>query len=535
MRSNRKKEIIFLMSESNTRTQPSSTARKIFWNTISQIIGKAIIMVLGIVVVKLATNYLGKSGFGEYATSYEYLAFFGIVADLGLYTVGIREMAKDEKRIPMIMGNVLSVRTIVAFLMVGVAIISAFFIPQYQNTSIPFAIIIAGIATIFNLLTSSICAVLQVYLKMEYNSLASVIGKLVNVLYMLFVIYVLHTTDKVAGLYQMVWAGAVGNFVMLSITYYYSSKLTKIRYRFDKEFFTDVILKALPYGIALVLNTIYFRIGSILLSLMKSTDDVSIYRVPMTMLETVGIIPLYFMNSVFPFLTRSLANKDGHHHKIIQYSFDFLVMGSMPIIAGTVVLATPLIYAISSQEFLSNLAVGFYGSDIILQVLIFALAFSFINSLFGFILIADNRQMDILKRNLLGAVLTIILDLIFIPYYGVRAAAASNVITEFYVATASYLIAKHYLKFTVRFSNALKSAFCALVMGLSVYFLRRPTYAIMENKNLLLLIPIGGIIYVGMLFLTKTITPDMLNLIRKRKPAPAVATTESGESMDSPQ
>lgn len=523
------------VSPGNLHAHPGHAARKILWNTVSQIIGKAIIMVLGIIVVKIATNYLGKSGYGEYATAFEYLAFFGIVADLGLYTVGIREMAKDETKIPMIIGNVLTIRTAVAVLMMAVAIISAFFIPQYQSTRIPIAVIIAGVATIFNLITSTISSVLQVHLKMEYSSLASVIGKIVNVVYMVFVIYILNTTDKVEGLYQMVWAGAIGNAIMLVITYYYSSKLTQIRYRFDKEFFTDVIMKALPYGIALILNTIYFRIGSILLSLMKSTDDVSIYRVPMTMIETVGILPLYFMNSVLPFLTRSVANKDGKHGKMIQYCFDFLVMGSAPIVAGAVVLAYPLISLISSQEFLSNAATGFYGSDVILQILIFALAFSFINTLFGFILVADNRQVDILKRNLVGAIFTFILDFIFIPYFGVRAAAFSNVLTELYVAVASFMIARHYLKFKIELKNALKAVACAVIMGLVVSYFHNLLYPILQNKSLLITIPIGGIVYFSLLFLSKTITKEMLNMVRKRKPVPELTQSETGESMDTPQ
>lgn len=501
----------------------SSTARKILWNTIAQIIGKSLIAVLGIVIVKLITNYLGKNGYGEYTAAFEFLAFFMIVADLGLYTIGVREMAKDEKKIPMIIGNILTIRTVVSVIMIAIASVAAFSIDKYQGTRIPVAIGIAGIAMLLNILTSTVSTVLQVHLKMQYNSLASVLGKVVNVGYMAFVIFFLHPGDTTEGLYQLVWAGVAGNAVMLLITYYYSAKLTTIRYRIDLEFWKDVIVKALPYGIALVLNTVYFRIGSVLLSLIKTPADVGVYGVPMRILEAVGIIPLYFMNSVLPVLTRSLARKDGSHQKIIQFAFDFLVMGSMPLVAGTVVLAYPIIYLISSPEFLSNIPQGFYGSDVVLSILIFALAFSFINSLFGFILVADNKQMKILTRNAFGAALTLILDLTFIPMFGVRAAAFDNVITECYVAVASYLIAKKYIKFTISFKNTIKIAFSAIVMAAVIYVLRDPTYQFIQNKNVFVLIPLGAMIYIGMLFLTKTITPEMLAMIRKPKPVPATA------------
>lgn len=149
-----------------------SIARKILWNTVSQIIGKAIIAVLGVVIIKIITNYLGTSGYGEYTATFDYLALFTIIADLGLYTIGIREMAKDGKKTPEILGNILTVRTISAIFIICVAGFIAAFIPSYQNSPIPLAVWLAGIAAFFNLLTSIISTVLQVHLKMEYNSSA---------------------------------------------------------------------------------------------------------------------------------------------------------------------------------------------------------------------------------------------------------------------------------------------------------------------------------------------------------------------------
>jgi len=517
------------MTTTTTETPShSSTARKILWNTISQIIGKAFIAVLGIVIVKMITNYLGAKGYGEYSVTFDFLTFFTIVADMGLYTIGVREMAKDSEKTEMIMGNILTIRTIASIIMIGVGCIAAFYIPSYQGTHIPIAICIAGTAMLFNILTSTISAVLQVNLKMQYNSFASVVGKVITVGYMVFIIYAINpgTTE---GLYQMVWGGVAGNGAMLLVTYYYSSKLTKIRYRLDWVFWKDVIVKALPYGFALILNNAYFRIGAVLLSIIKTPTEAGIYGVPMDILEAVGIIPLYFMNSVLPVLTRSLERKDGSHQKIIQFAFDFLVMGSLPLIAGTVALAYPIIYLVSSPEFLTNYSIGFIGSDTVLQILIFALAFSFINSLFGFILVADNRQMKILTRNAFGALLTVLLDILLIPYFSIRAAASVNVITECYVAVASYFIAKKYIKFKIKLGNTFKTLICAVVMGLVVYFLKEPTYHYIQNKNIFVLIPLGVVVYGIMLLVTKTITPEMMAIARKPKPIPADAQKKMPE------
>ncbi len=527
-----------------------SVARKILYNTFSQIIGKAAIAILGIVTIKMLTNYLGDCGYGQYTTAFEFIAFFGIVADMGLYTVGVREMAKDEKRIPMIIGNILTMRTIVAILILGVSAVAAFLLPQYQGSKIPLAVILTGIASFLNLMTSTVSSVLQVHLKMQYNSFASVVGKIFSVVYMAVIIYVLypqiitpefpHGTYPETGFYQMMWAGITGNAVMLLVTYYYSSKLTHIRYRLDKEFLQDVIVKALPYGIALILNTLYFRIGSVMLSLLSPTREVvkeaaascsetvdfsqvGIYGVPMRILETIGIVPLYFMNAVLPVLTRALQKKDGSHQKIIQYAYDFLVMGSLPIVAGTLVIAYQIIALISSPKFLTRASEGFYGSDAVLQIVIFAAAFSFINSLFGFILVADNRQVKVLTRNAIGFALTLIINFFLIPYLGARGAAITTVITECYVLFASYFIAKHYISFKIDFKNTLKMIFSATVMAIAVFYLRELTYPYIQNKNLLIIIPVAAFIYFGLLWITKVITPEMLSILKKGKNEPSTS------------
>ncbi len=503
----------------------STTARKIFWNTTAQFAGKIISALLSIVIIKLITSYLGSQSadtgpYGEYTAAFEYLAFFAVVADLGLYTIGVREMSKDHSKIEIIIGNIIAFRTIVGVTMIGIASVAAFFIPQYQGTHIPLAVIIAGFSCILNLLASTVCSVQQVYLKMQYSALATIMEKVVNIGYLLIVIFMLYPGKPDQGFYQLAWAGVAGDAVMLAMNYYYSSKLAKIRYRIDWWFWKEVLLKSLLYGVALILNTIYFRIGSLLLSLFYPDQvQTGLYGLPMRILENIAVLPAYLMNAVLPSLTRSIDRKDGSHQRIIQLSFDFLVIGSLPIVAGTIALASPLILLMSEPKYLSNISEGFYGSDFVLSILIIATMFSFVNMLFGYIIVAANKQNTLLVRNLIGAALTLVLGLITIPMYGVRGAAFNNVVAEFYVAIASYLIARRFVKFTLSYKTALKSILAATVMGFAVYYARWPTFGWFNlgNANILILIPFGGVIYLGILVMTKALNKEIIAMIRKPK------------------
>ncbi|MGL5831288.1 MAG: flippase [Candidatus Altimarinota bacterium] len=525
----------------------TGVARKILLNTATQVIAKLIIGLFSVVILKLLTTYLGKSGYGFYKSIFEFLAFFAIVADLGLYTIGVREMSRDPSQEGKVLGNLMTIRTAMIILIGGVAVAASFLVGEFQGSIAPIAVGVAALATVFAILTGTVSTALQVHLKMEWNSLGSVLGKLVTLGWMLFVIlyWFPHncSSDLVQFLsgsgacsisneafLQLIAAGLLGNIVMFLVTFYFTNKLVKVSYRFDLDFIREVIWKALPYGLALVLNQIYFRIGSMVLLNTMGSDAVAIYSAPLTILEAAGIIPLYFMNAILPFLTRTIKDGKGEHKRIIQLSFDFLMMSALPIVAGTLALAYQMIFIIATPEFLSNTAIGFYGSDIVLQILIIALFFSFLNGLFGYILIASDHQDTLLPRNFIGAIVTVVLTLVLVPHLGERGAAIANVVTEFYIFAASFLLAKKFVDFKIDLSRFWKMLLSTVVMGAAVWYLKDISFYWfgLGNKNVALLIPLGGVIYVVMLLLTGALTKEMIDMIKKRKVVQATATSEAG-------
>ncbi len=494
-----------------------SIARKILWNTVSQIIGKATLAIIGLVTVKIITHYFGEaSGYGDYRAVYGFISLFGIASDLGLYTIAVREMSKDERNIDKIIGNVLTVRTIMAIVVMLIAFITSFVIAKEDSSIIfPLAVSISAVATVLALLTGTLSSVLQVKYKMEHNAIASVLGKIASLSYMLYIIFVWEPTDKALGLYHLLGAGILGNLIMVSYTYYYARKLANIKYRFDKDFMKSVLIKSLPYGLALVLNNLYFRIGTLSLYVIKGEEQVGLYGVPMTILETIAILPLYFMNSVLPTLTRAVEGTKERYNKIIQLSFDALIMGGTSMAIGISVIAPEIIRLVSNENYMSNTSIGFIGSDIILQVLIFALAFSFLNTLFGFTLVAINKQSKLIYINGIGAIVAVISNIIIIPFLGAIGAAITDIIVEMTVTISAYIVLKKYLDFKISLKNTAKILFSGAVMGIVVYLLRAPTYNIVHSLNLLIIIPIGAIIYIGLILGLKVITKDMIKMIRK--------------------
>lgn len=478
---------------------------------------------IGIFVVKLTTTYLGQTGdtvaYGQYTAIYEYLAYFGIIADLGLYTIAVKEMSKDEDQIPKILGNILSLRLFLVVVTMSVAALLVFQIPQYNYAAsrIPIGAAIASLSVFFYILNGTITSVLQTKYQMGRASLSLVLGRALGLIYMAYIVFYLYPNDIESGFNHLIIAGVCGAIFTFFLSSYYVRKVTPITLRFDIDLWKRILKESLPYGIALILNTVYFRIDSLIILFMRGEGELGIYAPAMKLLEQFTILPLYFMNSILPILTKAIKENKERAQIIIRHSFDVLAALAVPIVVGGFILAYPIVFVISTPEFLSRISEGFYGTDIALSILIFALIFQFLNTLFAFILISVDQQKKLLYISAACVLFNLVGNLLFIPTYGFRAAAVTSVLSELFILLGNYYLAKRHFDFTIPLKNFGKIVISAIIMGVVVHSLEDITYQYLQNWNVIILVAVGVAVYTYMIFATKTITKEKIKLILKKQ------------------
>ena len=478
--------------------------------------GRAGVAVMSLVVLKIITYYLDVGKYGEYSNVYEFLALFSIIADFGLYTISVREMSKDEENIPKILGNILSLRMMIAAVVMTGVIVAGFMIPSHQGTQMPYAIMIATTASMLALVNGTMISVFQEKYKMQHAAIGQIMGKAVQVLYMILAVFILFSGDKNQGFYHLFWAGVFGNFAMMVYTIVMVRKYTPIRLRFDKVYMKYILKQAAPYGLALFFSNIYFRADAILIFNMRGRVEEGLYGVSARLLEALSILPLYFMNAVLPTLTRHIKDKLDSYKKIIQYTFDFQLMLSLPFLVGGFILADSVIFLIAKPEFLSRLSEGFYGSDTALQIVLFSFVLISLNIIFNFTLIAIGKQAKLLWINLTCAIFNVIGNLIFIPMLGFRGSAYTTVASQFLVLILVFFTVKKYLPFTINFSRAFKILLSVGIMGVSIYLLKEPTFGMMHYWNSLILVPLGALVYFVSLFVTKALSRDLIKMVMQK-------------------
>jgi O-antigen/teichoic acid export membrane protein len=465
--------------------------KKILSSASIQIVGKISTAIISIIFLKILSSYLGVKGFGYYSTIYEFLAFFAILADFGIYTLAVRDMSQvAEKERNYIFGNIIGLRFIITFIALLFALLVVFLIPQYHNTPIPLGVLLASFGVFVALMSGTLTSALQVHYKMKYATLSQVTGKIANLLWILILVFFLQksffNTQEISSLftwsfhgnewwniaiYAAIFGGVIGNVIQCIITIIYTKKYQKISCSFEKKFFKQFIKKILPYGIALFCATAYFKIDTLLLSLLKGAEYVGIYAVAMRIIETASFLPLFYLNSLLPELTKSIQKKQHTEvHMLLQKSFQILFSTSVFLVFLTFIFSKSLVILVASPDFLSGNILS-VGSEKAIQISIWMLLFSFINYLYVYTIIAYDKQKVLLLVNGMGLLLAILLNYIFIPLYGIVAAATTTVCLEIFIMIANFYILHNISQFNFPWKIASKILSIGIITFLPLFMI----------------------------------------------------------------
>ena len=467
-----------------------SLTQKVAYNTVIQIVGKVVTTLLSLVLVASLTRYLGVSGYGQYTTIFGYLAFSGVLADFGFFWILVREIAKPDADIDKVASNILTLRSIVGVAVYGISILVAYFIPEYAGFTTGIAI--TALASFWMALNSTYVGIFQNRLRMDKAVITDILGRAIVVAITLFLI---HRGD---GINQILWAYAVGNVVNFFANAWLGRAYVRFRLRFDFDYWLELFQQAWPMGIVLVLTLLYFKIDTLMLSLMKTSYDVGIYGPPYKVLEILLLIPSIFMGNVFPIITRYLHQKDDRVHNAIQKSFDFLTLLAVPIVIGVIYIAPQIIKIVAGQEFVvAHTIPPVFGlpatSVTALQILIVAVCLSFLSNLFGYIVIALGKQAKMIRPYIIFVVFNVISNLLLIPRFSYIGAALTTVLTEVLVLYFSWKVSHEYLEIKLNLGIIWKTLVSGLIMGIFLQLC-------VGSLSLLFLIPLAAVVYAASLW-----------------------------------
>ena len=388
------------------------------YNTASQVVGKFISVLLGILIISILTRYLGINDYGNYVLIFAYLSFFTIISDFGLQVTVVNELnnLKNEKEYTI--GTFIWLKVVLNLISILVSIIVLFFFPY--SFELKTGILIGILAVAISNLISIANGIFQAKLRMDLIAGIDLLTKVINtLLIILFISFKLN-------FYYIVASVLISNFLGFIVSLSILRNFVKLKPLFSKTVAKKLLLFSLPIGISLFFSSIYFKLDTLMLSVMKNSEQVGIYNIAYKVLENVLLLWGFYMATAYPMFARFSSKKyKSEYRSIMKISLLVLCISSIVIIIIGYFLAPFIVYVLSGKIY--------SGSILSLRILLLSIPFFFLNNLIYFLNIIKKRLNVILLGLMLSVIFNFFINLLFIPKLGYVGTSYTTLITEFFL------------------------------------------------------------------------------------------------------
>lgn len=475
-----------------------SLARDLAFNTGIQIVGKTLSTALGVILIGLMTRQLGADGFGAYSTANAFLQVFALLLDLGLNVTLVAllgEHAGDKKYENRCTSALFTLRVILAFVILGLIAPAIAIISPYP-LELKLAIIALTGSFIFPSLNQVVVGAQQRHLKMSMAAVAENIGRLIALIGLLL------AQQQGWGLVPIMWFISFAGFANFVLNFLSARTYASFDWNWDPTFWKIALKRSWPIGLSIAFGLAYFKADTLILSFVRPQTEVGLYGAAYRVLEILITVPFMYAGVLLPILSNTFAKKETEKfQKLVTNSIDIMIIFAIPMMVGTWLLGEKIMGLVAGSEFIE--------SGRILWILIIAVAAIYINTVFSHIVVAINAQKKMIPIYVIVAIVAVIGYLLFIPNYGIWAAAWLTVASEIAVGIGSFVVSNDAVKTQFNPRALLASLGASFIMAIAVWY----------TRALFVLIPIstGVTIYIICLFLFGGIQKDALKEILRAK------------------
>jgi O-antigen/teichoic acid export membrane protein len=393
--------------------------KRYFSNTSWLMSHRVLSMVVALFVGVYVARYLGPEGFGLLSYAVSFVGLFTALAAMGLEGILVRELVKTPESRDELLGTAFWLKAGGAILMwIGIAAVIPF---THNDLQTNILIIIIAFAVIF-----------QAFNVIDFNFQAEVKSK--YVVYAQITSLVISSITKLVFVWisaPLVWFACVFLFDALvrsvGLVVVYLKTTGKVWYwKWKRQIANKLVKDCWPLILSGMVIAIYMKIDQVMIKEMLEAKEVGNYAAAVRLSEAWYFIPMAITSSVFPAIINAKKQGEEIYYQRLQKLYDLMAWLALAIALPTTFLAPLIIKVLYGEAFLP--AAG------VLSIHIWAGVFVFLGVASGQYLIASNYTRISFFRTFFGAITNVILNIIFIPKYGINGAAFATLISYF-VAT----------------------------------------------------------------------------------------------------
>ena len=457
-------------------------------NSVLVVGARAVAKLAVFVVLVLLWRHLGADQYGRFATMIVYITLVGVIADLGLQTVFIRDASRDRTVLTRYLANLLSTRLLLS--LVALVILAAA-LRLLSPALFPYTLA-AFVLLLSTSYSSLLRAVFYIRGRLGYEAVAIVVESL------LLLGLTLVALQRGASWDAFLWVYSASYL----FTCLFAFAVIRWRWhegvsiRLEPAFVRRLLASGLALALAFTITTVYAQLDIVLLQLFKNFQVVGWYSAANKYIDAVAWVPQSAMGAVFPALSLLAAGNRGRLVFAYEKSYKMLAILGLPLAVGLGLAADSIVHVTR----------GFEQSIPALQILAPSVALLFVNNAFIYTLTAINRQLDFTRLAVVTFGVNVILNLVLIPPFGYLGAAAASTITEVALFGGGWWLLRRHLASLSIFGSIAPVLASAAVMAIVVYFIR--------SWPLYLVITLGAAVYAAALVVSRALNPEEWSIVR---------------------
>ncbi|MBI3231575.1 MAG: flippase [Candidatus Doudnabacteria bacterium] len=473
----------------------SLVIKNIFW----LIASRAVALFFLFLAYAQLFRYLGPFGSGQYQFVLSYVLIFSTVVDFGAQQFITKRMSEDPQNTKKYFQSFFIFETVIAVFLYTLLLAVAYF--RGYEPIVFKAVAITGLGMAANALCYPYLAVMTAKQDLRKVAFINFLNSLVNITVIFLAIWLKKYIVFLASI-QLV-------FGILDLILY-KIFVRKHLYRSaaeggtppilggDKMVIIDILKSAWPFGLLVGFSAIYNRIDVIIITKLLGFAQTGLYTAAYKFVDLLNFFPASVSHTLFPVLAGLMMQRMIFDVKVtLEKYLRIMIAVALPMAVGGTILSKQLIILVAGQEFSSAAPV--------LSILIWAVAILFIYIPVNSLIISQLTKFAALVTGV-NVLINIIGNIVLIPIYGIKAAAAMTVVSEsiqgvFYF----YFVRKKITDFAV-VSILWKPLFASALMGLVVWSVR--------GVNLIFSTIIGAGVYALMLLLIGFIRKEDVSFLR---------------------
>lgn len=425
-------------------------------NAILNLIKSIMGIIFPLITFPYSSRILLPEGIGKVNFANSIVSYFAMIAALGINTYATREAAKlrDNKiELTKFFKEVFLINLISTFIAYLLFFAAVFFIPKFSEYRV--LLCVCSVSILMN--TMGIGWLFTAEEEFGYITARSIVFQFIS-LGLLFA-FVKTKDDFIWYASINVISSAGSNICNL----FYSRKFINWKQKTKYNLLHHIKPIMIFFGMSIV-SSVYTMLDTSMLGFLSSNVEVGYYTAATKLNKIVLVALVAIIGVLLPRLSYYAEKKDFSQLKeLFNKAFNCIIVLSIPAAVGLFLLSKDLTLLLSGKEYLPAVP----SMRIINPILIFIS----LSNLIGIQLFTPiGKEKITLFSVIIGAVINLVFNSIFIPLYGAKGAAIGTVIAEFSVTLVQLIIARHYIFIKNQLKNLVQSLIASFIMAVLLVF-----------------------------------------------------------------